>query len=149
MIKELPPTATIAVLILLSITFLANAYSTDAASALMACAKQSSGARVNPAPICPTPASLCAMPVLMIGRMLVSSTYLVRDAGVDDRQDVGVEHLAGIYAGRRASEVQWRQREGIVAPERDVGHRHRIGDRVIWRAAHELYDCRRRRHGKP
>ena len=45
--------------------------SAQAASAFL---KQSSGGFTRPAPTWPTPGSLCAMPVLMIGRMPVSMT---------------------------------------------------------------------------
>jgi len=44
------------------------------ASAVTALVKQSSGARVMPAPIWPTPAWRCAIPVLIIGRTPVSTT---------------------------------------------------------------------------
>src|SRR5262245_36650686 len=44
-------------------------------SAVIARVKQASGARVTPAPIWPMPASRCAIPVLMMGRMPVSTTW--------------------------------------------------------------------------
>ena len=43
----------------------------------MAQLKHSIGAVVMPAPICPTPAFLCAIPVLMIGKIPESTTSLV------------------------------------------------------------------------
>src|SRR5262245_43921051 len=46
----------------------------DAASASTACSKQARGARTTPAPICPVPGTLLAMPVLMSGVIPVSTT---------------------------------------------------------------------------
>ena len=51
-----------------------------------------------------------------------------------------------MHAG--AGEIERRQREGAVAPERDVRHRERVGERVLRRAADELDDRGRRRHGE-
>ena len=55
---------------------------------------------------------------------------------------------ARVDARRRAGEVERGQREGAVAPERDLRHRQRVGERVLRRAADELDDRRRRRHGE-
>ena len=41
---------------------------------LSAASKQSSGALTTPAPTCPRPGSLCAMPVLIVGAMPLSTT---------------------------------------------------------------------------
>src|SRR5437867_4840605 len=55
-----------------------------------ACVKHASGARVTPAPICPTPASRCAMPVLMTGRIPVSTTLRASmPAGVPPKLSAG------------------------------------------------------------
>src|SRR6185295_13235170 len=48
--------------------------SASAPSATTAARKQANGARTTPAPTWPTPGFLCAMPVLMIGAMPVSTT---------------------------------------------------------------------------
>ena len=57
---------------------------------MTACEKQASGARVTPAPIWPTPGSLCAMPVLITGRMPVSTTRRASmHAGVPAKSSAG------------------------------------------------------------
>ena len=55
------------------------------ANATTACVKHGIGARTMPAPICPTPASLCAMPVVITGRMPFPQrlAYCVSKAGLD------------------------------------------------------------------
>src|SRR5689334_16272513 len=54
------------------------------------------------------------------GADLPDAGLLVRNAGVDDRRYPGVEHLARVDPRGRPIEVDRRQRERVVAPERDV-----------------------------
>src|SRR5215470_3102070 len=71
------------------------------------------------------------------GTNLPYARFAVGDAGVDDRRDIGVEHLARIDSGRRAAKVHRRQAESAVAAERDVRHLARVGDGILRGAAHE------------
>ena len=102
--------------------------SSPVASAARASLKHSIGAVVMPAPIWPTPA------------------LRVRDAGVDDRQHAGIGDQPRVDAGRRAAEVERRQREGRIAAERDGQHPPAVRGGIGGRAADELHDRRRRRH---
>ena len=90
--------------------------------------KHAIGALVTPAPICPTPACRCAMPLLMTGRMPLS---------ID---------LARVDAGGSRGEVERGQRERRIGAERDRAHAQAVMDRIGRRAADELDDRRRRRH---
>ena len=76
------------------------------------------------------PGSRWAMPVLMTGKIPVSTTF------------------ARIDAGRRAGKIHRRKCQRAVAAEGDVAHRRSIGDRVVRRAADEIDDGRRRSHGE-
>ena len=85
-----------------------------------------------PAPIWPTPASP------------------VRDPGVDDRQDAGVDHLAHVDPGRRAARSRAPAAvKPACAPSVISRIRPRVGDRVVGRAADELHDRRGRGHREP
>ena len=103
-ISALPPTATTAICFIAACDPVAQAPTTAAA------VKHAMGAVVMPAPICPTPASRCAMPLLMTGRMPRSSDLARVDAG----------------GGRR--EVERGQRERRIAAERDRAHAQAVGD---------------------
>ena len=72
----------------------------------------------------------------------------VGDAGVDDRQHSGVCDQPRIDSRRRAAEVERREREGGIAPERDAEHSPAIGGGGGGRAADELDDCGRCGHGE-
>src|SRR4029078_5159161 len=63
------------------------------ASARVAWKKQSRGARTTPAPTWPTPASLCAMPVLMTGAIPVSTTRrMSMPLGTPEKSNAGIVH---------------------------------------------------------
>ena len=105
--------------------------STAAARAARAAVKHSAGGVTSPAPTWPVPATLPAMPVLICGRMPVRRTFVDVDPG------------------RRAAELQDRQRVRRVLGERDLVHRPGGPQRDRHLAADELDDRRRRRHGEP
>src|SRR5947208_382973 len=82
------------------------------------------------------------------GTDLPDAGFAMCDARIDYRQDAGVDHFARIDAGRRAPEIERRKREAAIAAERDMGHRHGVGHRVLSRATDELHVGRRRGHGE-
>ena len=98
------------------------------ASAFTAAVKHAIGAVVTPAPICPTPASRCAMPLLMTGSTPLSTT------------------LRASMPTRGRGEVERRQGERRIGAERDGAHAQAVMDRIGRRAADELDDRRRRGH---
>src|SRR5918994_3609075 len=67
------------------------------------------------------------------GADLADSGRAMGDAGIDDRRDPGVDHLARVDPGGRAGEVERRQGERAVAAERDVGHLVGVRDRILRR----------------
>ena len=83
-----------------------------------------------PAPIWPMPGSRWAMPVLMTGKIPVSTTL-----------------RASMPAGVPAK-IHRRNVKALFWPERDVAHHCRVGDRVVGRAADETDDGRRGSHGE-
>ena len=94
-----------------------------------AAAKQASGARAIPAPICPMPGSRWAMPVLMTG----ADPALDDPAQVDGRSACPTNPSGG-------------RREVGVAGQGDPLHLAGVAERVLGRAAHEPHDGRGRRH---
>ena len=65
---------------------------------------------------------------------LSNAGFTVRDAGVDDRLNAGVDDFSKIDSARRATEIQCRQLKRVRLTKRNMPHALRIGSRVIWRA---------------
>src|SRR5215475_15068555 len=74
------------------------------------------------------------------GADLTHPGLAVRDPGVDDGRDTGIDHPTHVDPGRCAGELERRDSIVRVARQRDPVHLPRVAERIVRGAADEAYD---------